>query len=225
LKKLVLFDIDGTLIHTGGAGTTALNKAFHRLFNIHDAFKDVLMAGKTDIQIIKEGLKIHGLSHRDGNVKKMADTYLQFLNIEIHNPERRLKPGIMDILTALKEQEMVLGLLTGNLEKGAWIKLSAFGLNVFFLSGAFGSDHEDRNVLLPIALKKFSDKGLRFTPRDCIVVGDTPRDVYCAKIHNAFCIAVATGPYSKQELSRTDADVVFDSLADVDECMSFIKRI
>ena len=83
--------------------------------------------------------------------------------------------------------DMVIGLLTGNLEKGANIKLSAFGLNDYFLDGAFGSDDEDRDKLLPIALGKFAQKGFEFGLEDCIVVGDTPRDVQCAKIHGAHC--------------------------------------
>jgi phosphoglycolate phosphatase-like HAD superfamily hydrolase len=222
---LILFDIDGTLIYTGGAGSTALNLAFYTLFGIQDAFEGIAMAGKTDIQIIKEGLKGHDFSYDNGNLEKMKESYLQFLSTEIYNPDRRLKPGIGKILHVLRKEGTVLGLLTGNLEQGAWIKLKPFGIHSFFSGGAFGSDHEDRNKLLPIALEKFSALGFHFRPHDCIVVGDTPRDVECAKVHGAFCIAVATGPYSRQDLSNTDADIVFDTLADVDKCMSFIKRI
>ncbi|MBI4849031.1 MAG: HAD hydrolase-like protein [Nitrospirae bacterium] len=223
MRKLVLFDIDGTLITAGGAGTRSLNMAFHALFNIEAAFKDITMAGKTDIQIIKEGLGTHGYS-MDGNVKRMQETYLRFLQIEINNPKKKMKPGIKETLDLLRDMEMPLGLLTGNLEGGARIKLHPFGLNEYFPDGAFGSDDEDRDKLLPIAIEKFSRRGFEFTPRECVVVGDTPRDVRCAKIHGAHCIAVATGPYSKEELLKTGADIVFDSLEDVSAFISFITK-
>jgi phosphoglycolate phosphatase len=136
-----------------------------------------------------------------------------------------MKPGVVDLLDLLKDRGVSLGLLTGNLEEGARIKLSPFRLNDYFLDGAFGSDHEDRNELLPVAIKKFTSRGFPYAPEECIVVGDTPRDVICAKVHGAFCIAVATGPYSKEELLRTDADIVFDSFADSGKCAVIVGRI
>jgi len=223
MKKLILFDIDGTLIETGGAGTRALNKAFYELFGIREAFKGISMAGKTDIQIMKEGLGTHGLSKENNNLVKVVEMYLHFLEKEIENPHRRIKPGIKEILDSLREMEMPLGLLTGNLEKGAKIKLSPFGLHEYFLTGAFGSDHEDRDMLLPIAIQKFSKMGFNFSPRECVVIGDTPLDVRCAKIHGACCIAVATGPYSKEHLLATEADIVLNSLAEIERCLNFIK--
>ncbi len=223
MKKLILFDIDGTLVHTGGAGALSMNKAFFERFGIQDAFKNILMAGKTDRQIMREGLQFHSLPYVDGNVELLVKGYLQNLRVEMNNPRRKLKPGIIEALNVLREKGAVVGLLTGNLEQGAQIKLEAFNLNEYFLDGAFGSDHEDRDRLLPVALEKFSRRGLLFSPGDCIVVGDTPLDVQCAKIHGARCIAVATGPYSKEELLDTEADVVFDTLEDTDKCMEYIK--
>jgi phosphoglycolate phosphatase-like HAD superfamily hydrolase len=223
MRRLILFDIDGTLIDSGEAGTRSLNKAFYELFGIRDAFKHISMAGKTDIEIMKEGLRAHGFPERDGNLKMMVKMYLRFLEDEIENPRRRIKPGIKEILDLLSEMEMPLGLLTGNLERGARIKLSPFGLNEYFLDGAFGSDHEDRDRLLPIAIQKFLRIGFKFSPQDCIVIGDTPRDVRCAKIHGAYCIAVATGPYSKEYLLNTDADIVLESLAESERCLNFIR--
>jgi len=218
-KKLILYDIDGTLITTGGAGVRALNRAFARLYKIEDAFRDIPMAGKTDIQIMKEGLISHGLKDLNGNLSDMQEMYLRFLKEEINNPMRSLKPGIMESIEMFRGMGMALGLLTGNLEKGAGIKLAAFGLNGYFADGAFGSDHEDRDMLLPIAIKKFSGRGLDFLPQDCVVIGDTPRDVRCAKIHGARAIAVATGPYSKEELLDTGADIVLGTMQERGSCM------
>ena len=98
MTKLILFDIDGTLVGTGGAGTNSMNLAFDELFDIRDAFKDIPMAGKTDIQIIKEGLRFHGLSYVDGNVDRMINGYIKFLRQEIDNPHKHLKPGIKESL-------------------------------------------------------------------------------------------------------------------------------
>lgn len=224
MNKLILFDIDGTLVSMGGAGTKAMNLAFNELFSIDDAFKEIPMAGKTDIQIMKEGLKLHCLPYMDGNVDKMKNGYLKFLQEEVNNPLKHLKPGIISSLELFNKMNLPLGLLTGNLEKGAKIKLGTFNLNEYFLEGAFGSDDEERDNLLPIAIAKFAKKGLRFTPNNCIVVGDTPRDVRCAKIHGAGCIAVATGPYSKEDLLKTDADIVVNSLEETEEYMPFITE-
>jgi phosphoglycolate phosphatase-like HAD superfamily hydrolase len=224
MKKLILFDIDGTLIHTGGAGIRSLDKSFYSLFGIRDAFRDYSMAGRTDRQIMREGLKIHGLPYLDGKVDALVNEYLEYLKAEIHNPGRRFQPGIQEILDTLRQQEYPLGLLTGNLEQGARIKLEPFGLNEYFPAGAFGSDHEDRNMLLPIAIKKFAKRSLLFAPKDCIIIGDTPLDVKCAKVHSASCIAVATGPYSREDLLATDADIVFDTLEDTGRCLEFIEN-
>jgi len=221
-KKLILFDIDGTLITAGGAGTRSMNKAFYELFGIPDAFKNITMAGKTDIQIMKEGLQFHGFSCMDGNLASMKEKYLYFLRREIENPWRRIKPGIQEALNMFNQLGMVNGLLTGNLKEGAKIKLGVFGLDRYFIDGAFGSDNEDRDQLLPIAIEKFARRGFNFSPEDCIVIGDTPRDVKCAKIHGAYCVAVATGPYSKEELLATDADIVIDSFQETEKCVKLI---
>ena len=138
---------------------------------------------------------------------------------------KKIKPGVKEALDLLRTMEMPLGLLTGNLEGGARIKLGPFRLNEYFIDGAFGSDHEDRDELLPIAIEKFSRKGFSFIPKECIVVGDTPRDVRCAKVHGARCIAVATGPYSKEDLLATDADIVLDSLIETEKFVNLLEKI
>ena len=166
MKKLILFDIDGTLIHTGGAGTISLDKAFYSLFGVRDAFRDVPMAGRTDRQIMKQGLQSHNLPLEDGNAEALTRSYLSHLKAEIQNPNRRFQPGIQELLRTLRDQDYPLGLLTGNLEAGARIKLNPFGLNEYFPAGAFGSDH-DKVVLSEIedkeaiydSIKQFLGKG------------------------------------------------------------------
>jgi phosphoglycolate phosphatase len=221
--RLILFDIDGTLIDSGGAGTRSLNLAFKKMFSIEDAFHGISMAGKTDTQIMKEGSMKHGIS-TDGNLGKVVDDYLRHLKEEINNDRKHIKPGVHEILKKLSFiKDAALGLLTGNLEPGARIKLEPFNLNQYFPSGAFGSDDEDRNNLLPIAIKKFEELVRKKIDIDeCIIIGDTPRDVECAHIYGAICIGVATGPYSFDELIEAGADYVLKDLSDNHSLLHFL---
>jgi phosphoglycolate phosphatase len=211
---LMLFDIDGTLIDSGEAGSRSLNLSFAELFSIRDAFHGISMAGKTDTEIIKEGMLKHGIS-TDGNLNVAIYTYLRHLRREIDNERRHLKPGIYELLEELSiTKDVHLGLLTGNIEPGARIKLDPFDLNKYFPTGAFGSDDEDRNKLLPIALKRFEERCRRkIRVNECLIVGDTPRDVQCAKIYEARSLGVATGPYSIDELKEAGADYVMKDLS------------
>jgi len=213
--RLILFDIDGTLIDSGGAGTRSLDLALKELFSIDKAFEGISMAGKTDTQIIREGLSKHRIPE-DGSVENVIRSYLKHLKNEINNKRKHVKPGIYETLDKLMPlQDTGLGLLTGNLEQGARIKLRPFGLNEYFPSGAFGSDDEDRNNLLPIAVNRFEGLSrVKIEIHDCVIVGDTPRDVECAHIYGAICIAVATGPYAADDLIKAGADYVLEDLSD-----------
>lgn len=213
--RLILFDIDGTLIDTGGAGSRSLNLTLKELFTIENAFQGISMAGKTDTEIMKEGLIKHGIS-MDGNINAVIEAYLRHLQKEILNDKKHLKPGVYDLLKKLKIlEDVAVGLLTGNLEKGARIKLAPFGLNEYFPAGAFGSDHLDRNKLLPIAVKRFEklyEKKIEID--NCVVIGDTPRDVECGKIYGAKCIGVATGSHSVEHLIEAGADFAVKDMTD-----------
>lgn len=226
--KLILFDIDGTLIDSGGAGTRSLDLAFKELFYIDNAFEGISMAGKTDIQIMKEGIDKHNLPLVNGILLDIINAYIKNLTIEINNDKRHVKPGIKEALNMLKSGNgnYQLGLLTGNIKQGARIKLEPFDLNQYFPSGAFGDDDENRNNLLPIALERFkSISGREINFRDCIIVGDTPRDVYCAKPYGVSCIAVATGTYSVSSLVEVGADVVMEDLSNTDTFLRVIRSL
>lgn len=215
MNRFVLFDIDGTLIDPGGAGRRSLTKAFHQMFSITDAFANITTAGKTDTQIIREGLSLHGLVSCDGILASIVSRYVENLKIEINNRRRRIMPGVVELLDALEGMDRYwLGLLTGNIEQGAWIKLSAFNLNRYFPVGAFGDDSEDRNRLLPIAVERLrKTKRIGVNYSDCIVIGDTPKDVQCSKPLGATSIVVSTGPYSYESLLETGADYVLPDLS------------
>lgn len=222
--KVLLFDIDGTLISAGGAGTRSLNKAFEKVLGIKETFKNFEMAGKTDIQIIKEGLKLLRIEPITLLIKELIKKYLEFLQIEIYNNSKHIKPGVLEFIQFITENfGYPMGLLTGNLEPGARIKLEPFGLNSYFPFGAFGSDHENRNHLLPIALERFSTKfRVKIDFHQCIVIGDTPRDVACAKPYGAKVIAVATGTYNVRDLAKTEADIVVETLKEKEKLLPLL---
>lgn len=221
--RLILFDIDGTLIDSGGAGTRSLDLSLKELFSVDNAFEGISMAGKTDTQIIKEGLMKHGISV-NGNIDTVITAYLKYLRKEINNDRKHVKPGIYNLLDTLSfMKDIGSGLLSGNLESGARIKLEPFKLNEYFPTGAFGSDDEDRNNLLPVAVKRFEELFRRKIQIDnCIVVGDTPRDVECAHIYGAMCIGVATGPYSFTALKEAGADYVVQDLSSQNTLLQFL---
>lgn len=216
--KLILFDIDGTLISSGGAGTRSMNLAFEELYYIPDAFKGITMAGKTDIRIMKEGLRKHGLDSENGNVPRLCAKYLEHLRTQMETRRKHLKPGIKEAILKLNSMDDIyLGLLTGNIEEGAKIKLESFDLNRFFPIGAFGSDDEDRNRLLPFAIARFKNMhNIDISYADCIVIGDTPKDVECAKVFGAYSIAVATGPYPYESLAAEWPDMVLRDMSEMD---------
>ncbi len=223
--KFLLFDIDSTLIDSGGAGQRSLNLAFEEMFSVRDAFGTVSMAGKTDSQILKEAFALHGIEPINGVVPEFYHTYVRHLREQIGIGKGHVKPGMREALEILKDrEEYVLGLLTGNIEQGALIKLEHFGLRSYFVAGAFGSDAEDRNRLLPIAVEKlFRAKSVPVQFSDCVVIGDTPRDVECARPYGAFSVGVATGPYSCAELSAAGADAVFEDLSDTKGFLSVLR--
>lgn len=223
--RLLLFDIDGTIMDSGRAGTRALNAAFLKYFSVENAFDGIRMSGKTDTEIMREALVKHRIA-TDGNIPLLMDIYVESLKkeISIPNPARHLKPGVKEALQALSgRKNIALGLLTGNIEQGARLKLSAFGLNKYFPFGAFGSDSEDRNLLLPVAVRRFNalfNSSAEYA--DCVVIGDTPRDISCAKPYGAFAFCVATGSYTVQELKAAGADCVMPDLSDTEQ---FIKNL
>lgn len=229
--KLVLFDIDGTLLDSGGAGTRSFDLAFSEILSVEGSMKGISMAGKTDVQIIREGLQRLGIPPSDGMIRRLLDSYIRNLQSEILRsgtdglPPRELKPGARDLLDyLLSTPDMRLGLLTGNVQEGAWIKLGAFGIHRYFSFGAFGSDDEERTKLLPFAVKMYRNiSGISVDYGDCIVVGDTPLDVECAKPYGAYTFTVSTGPYSAEELEKAGADAVFDNLPDGETFLGLIS--
>lgn len=217
-KKLLLFDIDGTLLLTGRAGEHALRLAFKERFGVDDDLSSISFAGSTDGAIARQMFAGHGIPPTPENIADLFDGYVHHLALELPRRQGRVLPGIVRLLEALHgRDDCVLGLLTGNIERGAELKLSHYGVWDFFEFGAFADDHVDRNKLGPVAHSRAVEKhGISFGAQDVFVLGDTPRDIDCARAAGFVAVAIATGSYGKDELAGHKPDFLFEDLSDTD---------
>ena len=217
-KKLILFDIDGTLLTSGGAGERALRLGFRDRFGIEDDLSTVEIAGRTDSGIVRRMLAAHRLPETPENIAAFFDGYLHHLAREIPRTPGRLLPGILPLLEALKPRtDIVLALLTGNLARGAEIKLRHYGVWHYFEFGAYADDHHDRDQLGHFAkTRALAHHRIEFPPERIFVLGDTPHDITCARAIGAKAIAIATGKFSRTDLTPHAPDFLFDDLADME---------
>jgi phosphoglycolate phosphatase-like HAD superfamily hydrolase len=222
LKRLLLFDIDGTLIHSGGAGIHALKLALTERHEINDNLHDIEIAGMTDSGIVLSILKKHKIPPTNENVAAFLDSYVHFLSLELPRRKGQLLPGVLKLLEKLKSRpHLVLGLLTGNVSRGAQLKLEHYGVWHFFEFGAFADDHHDRNQLGTFAQARAKEKhGREFSAAEIDVIGDTPRDIACGKALGARTIAVATGSWSHEKLAAHHPDFLIDDLSKVEHVIN-----
>lgn len=226
-RKLLLFDIDGTLVDTGGAGLASLREGFHEAFPEHrdDPFPPLELGGATDHGIVRGLFGHFGIEDNGECRHRFFSAYTarlgDRLTIFSREGRGRVLPGVAGCLAHLSRHDgYCLGLLTGNLREGAGIKLRHYGLDHHFTpeAGAYGDDHHDRNELGPIARHRASGIfGEDFAPEHIVVIGDTPRDIACARAFGAKVLAVATGAATREELERGEPDALLESLADFGE--------
>jgi phosphoglycolate phosphatase len=218
-KRLLLFDIDGTLIHSAGAGVQSLKLTLAERFAITDDLQDIEIAGMTDSGIVISILNKHKIPTTNENIAAFLDSYVHFLSLELPRRAGNLLPGVFELLEKLKSRpNLVLALLTGNVSRGAQLKLEHYGVWHFFEFGAFADDHHDRNQLGPFARARAREKhGHEFDAAQIDVIGDTPRDIACGKAIGARTIAIATGSWPREKLSTHRPDFLFDDLSNVDE--------
>jgi phosphoglycolate phosphatase len=211
---LLLWDIDGTLITTGGGGREAIRHALLNRYGILDDLGDVQMAGRTDTSICMDISKKYETHSID--VNELLEAYLECLPVILGQYKGKVHLGVKSILDwSHAHSEAHNALLTGNIKRGAFIKLGHYGLNQFFEFGAFGDDSSDRNDLGPIAL----DRARNLLKKDfhieyTWVIGDTPKDIACARALGCKVMAVATGDYTTKQLKSFEPDLLFEDFSD-----------
>ena len=218
MHTLILFDIDGTLVR-GTAAKFAFETAMLETYGTAGAVDSYDFSGKTDPQIARELLSAAGLEDAvvEAGFAGLWDRYIGELESRVISNPMRLLPGVASLIEALDaEPDVALGLVTGNIIRGARAKLGSVGLAEYFEVGGYGSDHEVREHLPAIALERaFEAWGVRFPAESAVIVGDTPRDVECGKHEGTRTVAVATGRIPRERLETTGADAVFDDFSDV----------
>ncbi len=227
MASLVLFDIDRTLISAGGAGGRAIRRSLDIHMGLGKAVDGFFYDGKTDPRIMRDLVEIgRGTPATDEEVKKLLKTYVELLPEEMAKGTAILYKGVIPLLDELKKNSISFGLLTGNIEDGARIKLGYFNLFDRFPFGAFGSDSEIRNNLPPIALKR-AEKSFEknFSPSDTVVIGDSTADVECGLVNNMKVLAVATGRTDKEKLINAGAHAVLDNLDNTEKILKIIKSL
>lgn len=225
MPKLLLFDIDGTLVLTGGAGMRAMTRACDEIIGHADALDGIQVAGRTDWIILQDTLARLGRDLDRALFDRLRERYVDYLRHEILQPGSGFNgtlPGIPELLHSLQGRDDVhLGLLTGNFEAGARIKLERFDLWRYFRCGAYGDDAADRNALVPVAVERATACGVpALPPGDVVVIGDTPHDIACAHAAGAMAVGVATGSFSTDALRACGATVVFEDLRETEQVIA-----
>lgn len=222
--KLLLFDIDGTLLTTNGLGREAVEAALLATQGRPISARRVSFSGKTDPQIFREILRAEVEDVAlDAAVTAALAAYQDEMHRRIGAAEVVMLPGVRPLLDRLATAEATLGLLTGNLRPMAYLKLGRLGLDGFFPFGAFGCDDEDRNGLPEVAVARAeAHTGRRYAGREVVVIGDTPRDVACGRAAGAFTVAVATGRYGRDDLAAHRPDLLLDTLEEAERLLEVV---
>ena len=224
--KIVLFDIDGTLLRTGGAGALAFNKAFEEMYGIRDVWDNFDPSGRTDQEIISE-LGKRALGYELSHLEKieLGRRYVKYHGPFVRKaPRFRLMPGVPALLKMLAKQNYLLGLATGNFKETAHHKLKRGKINRFFSFGGFGSDSYDRLTLTKRALERgLQIAGESFRKSGVVLIGDARQDIQCGKELGLRTIGVATGSLSTKELSRFKPDLLLENLLNSERILEFIE--
>jgi phosphoglycolate phosphatase-like HAD superfamily hydrolase len=216
MNLLLLWDIDGTLIASGGAGMRALQSALRTIFGLEGSLADIDFAGRTDKWIMREVFRKFALAPTPENFDRFFNGYVAALPAELANPHAQVLPGVREILQAAAAHgDIAQGLLTGNMRLGAQAKLGHHGLWEHFAFGAFGDDSEYRNELGPHALRRAADwHGVKFSADRVWVIGDTPHDITCGRAIGARTLAVGTGGSTVEQLRAHEPDAALPDLSD-----------
>ncbi len=216
--RLVLFDIDGTLIRTHGAGVEAFARTFASVFGVHNGTDSIQFAGRTDVSLVREIFALSDIPANEENFRRFFDAYVHCLANLMHGCQGEICPGVTEFIRDLERlpHPPLIGLLTGNIQLGAEIKLRHFKLWDVFRMGAFADDHEDRNEIAAVA----SERGRRALKENLrgdqiLVVGDTAHDIRCGRAIGAKVLAVATGGHTVEELEPHAPDWLVEDLREI----------
>lgn len=231
MSTLILFDIDGTLLASNRVGSKAMTRVWERFVGEGSPLDGVPMAGRCDWAIWREALGHAGYSHEEADAH-LPDLFRLYVAELAHilaspdHPDPEPLPGVRALLEALHpHEEMLLGLLTGNIEAGAWLKLGKVGLDRFFRFGAFGNEAAERSALPPIAVARAATfaSGHRFAGSEIVIIGDTPHDIRCGEALGVRTLGVATGSYTPTALRDAGADHVFATLEETEAVLAALS--
>lgn len=213
MTRVLLFDIDQTLLYTGGAGGLAMNLAFEEMFGISDGFGKIEFSGRTDLGILADALAHHGIEGgHEAHLGEFLRRYYALLPGTLREKDGYLMPGFPQLLDALsKWDDVLIGLATGNFSEAARIKLEHYGIYDFFAGGGFGEESVERADVIRVAIEGLADGASR---EDILIIGDTPKDISAARDNGVVGVGVATGNYSVEQLRESGADVVFEDFSD-----------
>lgn len=224
MARIILFDIDMTLIRSRGAGRIALNRAFATAFGIASATDGISFDGRTDRAIFSEIIAVHGLGpDPESAFRRVTHDYLKGLSDSLTEYQGVALPGVEELLPLLQGSHGAIGLATGNMRPGAQIKLAHYGLWEWFSGGGFGDATPIRAELVTAGIRDMAAMlGVDADPRDTIVIGDTPLDVEAAQKAGARSLAVATGSHTSEALRDSGPNWVFDDLSDTAAVMKVL---
>ncbi len=232
-ETLLLFDIDGTLLRTNGAGRQAMCNAAAQLFGEAFTFDGISFGGRLDPAIFAEAAQRNALNDHETHHHQFRDLYLNELACALGNSEtgRLALPGVLDLLDTLRRridagERLAIGLLSGNYQQAAPLKLAAAGIDIdWFTITAFGDEAHSRPDLVALAMQRYAaTTGAPPDPKRVIVIGDTPHDIDCAAAHGCVAFAVATGPFKADELEAAGADIVVQDLADPTALLTLLSQ-
>jgi phosphoglycolate phosphatase len=208
LPRLILFDIDNTLLYTGGAGGLAMTQALQEMFGVKDGFAKVEFSGRTDLFILSEGLRLHGISGgHEAHLEDFLRRYHLHLERTLAECKGHLMPGFPHLLEALAQRDGIrIGLATGNFRQAAWMKVDYYGIKQYFSDGVFGETSLDRSEMVRSGIRAIA---AGIAPEEILIIGDTPHDVSSALDNGLTAVGVATGGYSVDQLRESGAQMVF----------------
>lgn len=223
---LALFDIDGTLVRGARCHYQAFVESVKKFYGFEEDISGINYAGKTDPQILREVLELGGFNEEEieKHFQDCQEYMVQYYLENVHKEHIKALNGTSELLQELQGEKTLLGLVTGNLKPIAYAKLGQVGLDNYFPFGGFGSDYEDRYLLVKKALEMAKNQ-YDYEGKKIIVVGDTPRDVQAANVYNLKTIAVATGSYSFEDLEKCGADYVLEDLKDKDRVLEILDSL